>query len=98
MNDVQRPSRRHCIEEEQNAGYATLAEPVNGRGRRAFAGAQAFRAATAAPCAQPAENVPPEAQPNAKKNPQPNAVPQFNPQFGNAQHQAQFNSVPLLRK
>ena len=61
MNDVQPPSRRRRVEVEQNAGYAAPAEPVNGRGRRAFAGAQAFRAANAAPRAQPAENVQPDA-------------------------------------
>ena len=69
MNDVLPPTRRYRIDEEQNTGYAEPTESVNGRGRRAFAGAQAFRAANAAPRAKLAKNVPLGAQPNAQQIP-----------------------------
>ena len=87
------PSRRRRVEEDDNAGYNQPAQPVNPRGvrgrGRAFAGARAFRAAQAAPNAQPA-NAPGQAQDADPPEPQPNAMPAFNPSYGNAP-QAQFH-------
>ena len=83
------------MSEEENAGYNQPAQPVFVQGRggrgRAYAGARAFKAARAAPQAQPAQHAPGNAEANPAENPQLNAMPAFNPQFRNAIPQANFH-------
>ena len=59
MNGVQPPSRRRRVD-DKNEGYNMPPEPMApGQGRRAYAGAGAFRAARATePIAQPEQHAP----------------------------------------